>query len=124
MIDLIKYRIDKSKQTFEDAIYNYDGQKYSTCLNRLYYSAYYAVTALLLSKNLSAKTHKGVRQLFNQYFIKEELISEEESILFTQLFDLRQESDYEDFSEIDYSIIPELIQKTKSFISTINGLII
>ena len=33
---------------------------YRTCLSRFYYAMYYAIQALLLSKDLDTSTHKGV----------------------------------------------------------------
>lgn len=121
--ELIKYRIEKSFETFDEALFCYKGEKYSVCLNRLYYSAFYAINALLLCKDLYSKTHKGVKSLFNQHFVKINILSEDDSLLFSKLFDLRQENDYQDFSKVDFSIIPELIEKTKSFLTSINDLI-
>ncbi|OGU10492.1 MAG: hypothetical protein A2X61_08630 [Ignavibacteria bacterium GWB2_35_12] len=121
--ELIKYRMEKSFETFDEALFCYNGKKYSVCLNRLYYSAFYAINALLLSKDLYSKTHKGAKSLFNQHFIKSNILSEDDSLLFSKLFDLRQENDYQDFSKVDFSIIPELIEKTKTFISSIDDLV-
>jgi len=46
--DLIKYRIKRAKETFEDAFLLANHGKWNSSINRLYYSAYYAIMALLL----------------------------------------------------------------------------
>ena len=35
--DHIRYRIKKSKETFDDPVYNAEGGKWNACVNRLYY---------------------------------------------------------------------------------------
>jgi uncharacterized protein (UPF0332 family) len=59
--DLIKYRIHRAKDTLEDAEILAERQKWNSTINRLYYSAYYAVMALLLHSNLKPITHNGAK---------------------------------------------------------------
>ena len=40
--DLIKYRLIRAKDTFEDAQILAEKNKWNSTINRLYYSAYYA----------------------------------------------------------------------------------
>lgn len=57
--DLIKYRLLRAKDTYEDAQILADRQKWNSTINRLYYSAYYAVMTLLLYSELNPSTHNG-----------------------------------------------------------------
>jgi uncharacterized protein (UPF0332 family) len=68
--DLIKYRLLRSKDTFEDAQILADRQKWNSTINWLYYFAYYAVMALLLFSDLKPATHSGAKSNFTEYFIK------------------------------------------------------
>ncbi len=54
--DLINYRLIRAKDTFEDAIILAEKEKWNSAINRLYYSAYYAVMALLLNYGLQTIT--------------------------------------------------------------------
>jgi uncharacterized protein (UPF0332 family) len=46
--DLIKYRLERAKDTLDDARILADKEKWNSTINRLYYAAYYAIIALLL----------------------------------------------------------------------------
>jgi len=99
--DLIKYRLSRARETFEAAQILAENDKWNSTINRLYYAAYYAISALLLSKDLSPTTHNGVKQKFSEHFIKEELIPKEFGKMFSQLFTWRQKGDYDDLFDFD-----------------------
>jgi uncharacterized protein (UPF0332 family) len=46
--DLINYRLERAKETLEDAKLLAEKQRWNSAINRLYYAAYYAIIALLL----------------------------------------------------------------------------
>jgi uncharacterized protein (UPF0332 family) len=68
--DIIKYRIERAKNTLDEARILLEAGKYNATVNRVYYACFYAVLALLTTKNLSSAKHKGVRLLFNKEFVK------------------------------------------------------
>ena len=75
--DLIKYRLARAKDIFDDARILADNEKWNFTINRLYYSAYYAVMALLLNADLKPTTHNGAKSNFSEHFIKNGLILKE-----------------------------------------------
>jgi uncharacterized protein (UPF0332 family) len=60
--------------------------------NRAYYSCYYCMVALLLTKQVSAKTHQGIRAKFNELFIKTGIFPEVMATHIKNAFELRQGS--------------------------------
>ena len=64
--------------------------------NRMYYSCYYMVSALLLTKGLSSHTHSGTIGLFGLHFVKAGIVSTEMGKFFSELFELQQTGDYDD----------------------------
>lgn len=121
--DLIKYRLSRAKETFEAAQILAENDKWNSTINRLYYAAYYAISALLLSKDLSPTTHNGVKQNFSEYFIKEELIPKKFGKIFSQLFTWRQKGDYDDLFDFDkekvlpyFDPVEKLIELTEEMI--------
>jgi uncharacterized protein (UPF0332 family) len=62
--DLINYRIARAKDTLDDAQILVEKGKWNSAINRLYYAAYYAVIALLLSADLKPTTHNGAKSNF------------------------------------------------------------
>jgi uncharacterized protein len=68
--DYINYRILKSMEIFEDAQLLADNKRWNSCVNRLYYSSFYLISALLFLNDFKAETHNGVKSQFNLHFIK------------------------------------------------------
>ena len=71
-----------------------------TIANRLYYAAYNAVSALLISNGDTAQTHSGVRHIFGLKFIKTGILPPETGRLYHRLFSLRQTGDYDDTYDV------------------------
>jgi len=99
--ELIKYRIARAKDTLEDALILAEKEKWNSNINRLYYSAYYAVIALLLSNDLKPSTHNGVKSNFSEHFIKPGIIPLKLGKMYSQLFAWRQKGDYDDLFDFD-----------------------
>lgn len=59
--DLIKYRADRSVETLKEAKAMIDNGFWNASVNRIYYSCFYAVSALLLLKSVETGSHKGIR---------------------------------------------------------------
>ena len=84
-------------------------------MNRLYYSCFHLINALLFQDGITAKSHDGLKTKFLQQYIKTNLIDIEFGKLYSRLIDWRQESDYSvyvDFTEND--VIP-LIENVERF---------
>lgn len=103
--DLIRYRIAKARETLEDARILADNERWNSSINRLYYAAYYAVIALLLSENLKPTTHNGAKSNFSQHFVKTGIIDKKLGKIFSQLFSWRQKGDYDDFFDFRKEIV-------------------
>ena len=99
--DLIKYRLHRAWETFDDAIILSDKEKWNSTINRLYYAAYYAVMALLLDSGLKPTTHNGAKSNFTEHFVKTNVISKEYGKMYSQLFTWRQKGDYDDLFDFD-----------------------
>lgn len=99
--DLINYRLSRSKDTLDDAKILADRERWNSAINRLYYSAYYAVIALLLKHDYKPTTHNGAKSIFSEHFIKKEIIPKEFGKLYSQLFTWRQKGDYDDLYDFD-----------------------
>lgn len=112
--NLIRYRLSRSKDTFEDAKILADNERWNSAINRLYYSAYYAVIAILLKYDLKPTTHNGAKTVFSEHFIKKEIIPKEFGKLYSQLFTWRQKGDYDDLYDFNKeNVLPyfEPVQK-------------
>lgn len=113
--DYIAYRVSKSDEIFADAKLLAENNRWNSCVNRLYYSAYYLVSALLYKRQIKAVTHNGVRTEFFQHFVKTEIASKDLGKLYTNLFGWRQESDYADFIDFEKETVQPLINSVAEF---------
>ncbi len=121
--DLIKYRITRAKDTLDDAQILADKGKWNSTINRLYYAAYYAVIALLLSADLKPNTHNGAKSNFSEYFIKTGKIDKELGKIFSQLFTWRQKGDYDDLFDFSQDKVLPYFEPVKKLISEAEKLI-
>ena len=87
--------------------------------NRLYYAAYYAVSALLLQKGYPVKTHDGVVQMFGKHFVKTGIVDREMGALYSKLFSLRLTGDYDDDYTITENDVVSKIEATELLITTV-----
>lgn len=117
--DYIKYRFIRAEESLDDAYILAQNNKWNTVANRLYYSCFYAVSALLLKHNIETKTHDGTRTQFGLLFIKPGLIDKKFGKLYSKLFDYRQKGDYGDLYDFDKETIEPLIVTVKEFIEEI-----
>jgi uncharacterized protein (UPF0332 family) len=121
--DLIKYKLERSDETLEEAKIMLRSSHLFGAANRIYYACFYAVSALLLSEDLSSHKHSGVLSLFNRHFVKTGLIPVELGKFYSRLFDTRTESDYADLITIDLKEIKDNLKTAEIFIPAVKSLI-
>ena len=92
-------------------------------MNRLYYACFYAVLALLLTRDVSARKHRHVRTLLHRDYIKAGLVSVAMGRHYDLLFNSRQEGDYADFAVFEVKDVQPWLEPTKAFIDQIADLI-
>ena len=120
--ELVKIKIAKANEVFDEVVeILYQYKLWNTSVNRLYYSCFYAVSALLLSKDIYSKTHSGTKQMFGLHFIKTGLISESSGEFYTDIFTMRQKADYEDLVEYEEADVKRLIPLTSMLITEISS---
>ena len=123
-LDLVKYRLNRSRDTFEDAEILANHNKWNSTINRLYYSAYYAVMALLLDSDLKPTTHNGAKSNFSEYFILTGKISKDYGKIYSQLFTWRQKGDYDDLFDFDGDKVLPYFKPVKELIEIIDKIVL
>ena len=117
--EYIKYRFQRAEESLDDALILIENKKWNTAINRLYYSCFYAVIALLLKNNIETRSHDGARTKFSNEFIKTGKLDKKYGKLFSKLFDYRQKGDYGDLYDFDEIIVLPLVDQVKNFVSEI-----
>jgi len=91
--------------------------------SRAYYAMFHATRALLFSKGMNAKTHKGAISLFGEKIVKQGIMSEEYADMLRKAFDLRQKSDYEIYAVTNVELVKEVIKNAEQFIERVKELV-
>lgn len=120
--ELVVHRLDRARETLADARLLADQKRWASCVNRLYYACFYAVSALLLHHGLASTKHTGIRSLFNHHFVKTAKVSKDFGKIYNDLFELRQESDYVDLVRFDESQVLPWLAPAELFVEKIANL--
>ena len=120
---IVKYRVENAQKAFSEAKTIMGIGLWNLVANRLYYSLYYACTALLIQNQLAVHTHTGMMTLINQHFVQTGRLTREDSRLLKKMYSLRQEGDYEDFVEVTDDEIRMYIPLVETLLNKILALI-
>ena len=119
---IVLLRLVRASQTLEEAKGNMTLKYWHVVANRLYYAAYYAVSALLIANGDTAQTHAGVKGVFGMHFVKTNIVPREMNDLYSKLFALRMTGDYDDTYNLREEDVTPLIVPTEALITTITAL--
>ncbi|MGI8971457.1 MAG: HEPN domain-containing protein [Dehalococcoidia bacterium] len=119
----VRYRLQRAVGTLEEAEDLAQRGRWNGVVNRLYYAAFYAVSALLLSRGFSAPRHSGVLSLFNRHFVRTGVVTHDLGALYGELFERRQEGDYRDFVHFDEMEVRPWLEGVNQFVSRIQELV-
>lgn len=117
---LISIRLTKSDDAMKDVELLLNNNRWVLLANRLYYSAYYVVSALLIAYGYTAKTHDGINQIFNRFFGQTKIIDLSLTGHYSRLLNLKITGDYSDNYEIQKEDVLPLVEPTKELIKIVS----
>ena len=120
---LVMYRLERARESLEEAGILLEREYGNTFVNRLYYACFYAVSALLLTKGLSSAKHSGIRSLFHQNFVKPGKVDPELGQLYDKLFDNRQKGDYADLVRFDPNEVGDWYDEASEFVAAVQNIL-
>ena len=113
---VVEFRLEKAQRAYEQACGVVEKSYWETIANRLYYAAYNAVSALLISYGYSAQSHSGVIHLFGLHFVKAGVFPREIGKLYHDLFAMRITGDYDDTYGLTENDVLPYIEPVKQLI--------
>jgi len=116
---LADYRIEKSKKTLIVAKSLINSGDYLDSVNRSYYAIFHAARALLALEGTEFKKHSAVISHFQRYYIKTKIFDNKLSNIIFNAFEIRNESDYEDFYVLSREDTEQQIEDAAKFIDEI-----
>ncbi|TET61046.1 MAG: HEPN domain-containing protein [Promethearchaeota archaeon] len=120
----IKPLIEKAKKFMKSAKLLLDVDDFDSSVSRIYYAMHYMVEALLLTKNLRIKSHRGLISIFGREFIKTKIFPKEVGRQLKDAFDKRQIGDYEISVKINKKDVEELLKIGQGFIEKLKDYLV
>jgi uncharacterized protein (UPF0332 family) len=117
---MVRYWWFKAVDSLASARREYEAGSYSFATNRLYYAAFYAVSAVLLGRQQSFRKHSGVRAAFHRQFIKTGMLDMKWGRLYDQLFEDRQEGDYVVFISFEADYVRTQLELCSMFLEELH----
>ena len=112
-------RFDHAKECLDAAKSLLASSNYKSAANRSYYAIFHAMRAVLAFDGIDMKHHSGVISEFRKLYIKTNIFDIKLSQIISVLFDIRTESDYDDFFIISKSEVQEQIENAEYFLTEI-----
>jgi uncharacterized protein (UPF0332 family) len=115
--------LKKAEESLSEAELLFGGKKPIGCVNRMYYTVFYAVSAALAAEGREYGKHSAVRASVHRDFVKENKIPIEMGILYDELFNDRQAGDYTPETAFKIEDIESLLVKTRLFLQVFANII-
>ena len=124
LIDLAFYRLEKAKTDLNDAKKTLELEMFDTAANRSYYAIFHSARAILALDGQDYKKHSGVISNFQKNYIKTGKLNKEMSNIIKSAFDMRIDSDYEDFYVVPKEDVIRQVEEADYFVCKIEEYLI
>ena len=118
-IEISKVRFDHAKECLRDAKLLLAGESYRSAANRAYYAIFHAMRAVLALDGVDMKHHSGIISEFRKRYIKTGVFDISLSGLSSELSDVREGSDYNDFFIVSKADTAEQVQSAGTFLTAV-----
>ena len=115
----VKSLMDRADKFLDSAQILLDCKDYESSVSRAYYAMFYSVEALLLTKDMSFSSHKGVISLFGEHFIKTGVFPKEMGRELNLAFQKRQLGDYEYAFVISEKEAKDTLETSRRFVDRV-----
>ena len=118
-IEISKARFDHAKECLLDAKMLLTGERYRSAANRAYYAIFHAMRAVLALDGVDMKHHSGIISEFRRRYINTGIFETRMSEIISVLFDVRTDSDYDDFFVISKADTAAQIENAAYFVDRV-----
>lgn len=94
---------------------------YKSAANRSYYAIFHAMRAVLAYDEIDRRHHSGMIAEFRRLYIKTGIFESSLSDIISELFDIRTDSDYDDFFVISKAEVVKQIANAEIFLTKIKA---
>jgi len=120
--ELVQYWLEKAAESFRVAQANFALNSMSSTVNRLYYAAFYAVSAVLAAREIKYGKHSAVQSALHRDLVKPGLLSKKCGAIYDELVEARHEGDYAAFATFETEQVKTMLERTESFLVDVHQL--
>ena len=114
-----KVRLEKAEECLADAKLLLERESYKSAANRSYYAVFHAMRAVLAYDGFDSKKHSGIIAEFRRLYIKTGIFESSMSDTIRSLFDLRTDSDYNDFFVASKTDVAAQVENAEHFVERV-----
>ena len=116
---IVALELEKSDKTWSQLGIQIQAGLWELVVNRLYYSLFHAVSALLIHDSHEVGTHRGAVNKFSMFYVKTGIFTKDEGRLYSRLQQLREDGDYNCSIDVEQEEVEEKIEPTLQLINKI-----
>lgn len=113
--DLSDYRLEQAERCIKSAKILAMDSDYKGAANRSYYAIFHCMRSVLALEGVDFSKHSGVSAYFRKQYIKTEIFDVELSDIIREAFDIRSDSDYDDYYVLSKEEVEEQIENAENF---------
>ena len=117
-VNLAKHRLKQARECLRVSEANME-ISLKTSVNRSYYCVFNAMRAVLALDKFDSKKHSGIINEFRQRYIKTDKFPKYFSVIIGSAFEIRNDSDYEDFYVVAESEARQQFENAKEFLEAV-----
>jgi uncharacterized protein (UPF0332 family) len=121
---LARLRFENAGRCLKSAHVLLGENDYKSAANRSYYAIFYAIRAVLALDGKDYKKHSAVIAHFRKEYIKTGHFQTEFSAVISELFEVRTDSDYDDFFVISKEEVIDQIRNAERFLEAVGVFLI
>lgn len=118
---VVTLEFDKAVKTFALIPTLAENGMWDFVANRLYYSLFHAILALLINDGHKTSTHGGLIAIFGLHYVKTGVFSSDDGKTLTRLENLREEADYNCAFSTSKEDIEPYIEKVGNLLKTVES---
>lgn len=120
---LINIRIHQAEEALREVEFLLEHKMLSLATNRIYYSIFYAISAVSIKDNFSTSKHKKLLGWFNKNYINTDILPKEFGKMIYACFENREKSDYDFLFELTKEEINGYYELAKKFFNAVTKIL-
>lgn len=117
-------RFKRAEECLNTAEENVKLGDYRAAANRTYYAIFHGLRSVLALDEIDMSKHSAVIAVFRRAYLKTNILDRRFSGLITDAFEIRNESDYDDFFIVVKADVEQEIEETKELLEAIKQYLI